>query len=51
LIALFVGWRMKPEVLASELSFGHPWLFTSWIWMLRVIAPLAILGILINGLR
>jgi NSS family neurotransmitter:Na+ symporter len=51
LIALFVGWRMKPAVLAAELNFGYPWLFTSWIWMLRVIAPLAILGILINGLR
>lgn len=50
LIALFVGWRMKPEVLASELDFGQPWLFTSWIWMIRVIAPLAILGILISGL-
>jgi NSS family neurotransmitter:Na+ symporter len=51
LIALFVGWRMKPEVLAAELNFGHPWLFIGWIWMLRLIAPLAILGILINGLR
>jgi len=50
LISLFVGWRMKPEVLVSELDFGYPWLFKTWTWMVRVVAPLAILGILINGL-
>ncbi len=51
LIALFVGWRMQPNVLDSELSFGSPWLFRTWIWTIRVVAPLAILGILISGLR
>ncbi len=51
LIALFVGWRMQPEVLVAELNFGSPWLFRIWIWMIRVVAPLAILGILISGLR
>jgi NSS family neurotransmitter:Na+ symporter len=50
LIALFVGWRMKPGVLVSELNFGNPWLFNTWMWMIRVVAPLAILGILISGL-
>jgi NSS family neurotransmitter:Na+ symporter len=51
LIALFVGWRMKPEVFEKELHFSRPWLLRTWIWMLRVVAPLAILGILISGLR
>ena len=50
LIALFVGWRVKPEVLAAELSFGKTWLFSTWLWMLRVIAPVAILGILWSSL-
>ncbi len=50
LIALFVGWRMKPEVLETELNFGSPWLFRTWVWLIRVVAPLAILGILISGL-
>ena len=51
LISLFVGWRMKPELLEGELSFYHPALFKTWIWMLRIVVPLAILGILISGLR
>ncbi len=50
LIALFVGWRMKPEVLETELNFGSPWLFRTWVWLIRVVAPLAILGILSSGL-
>jgi NSS family neurotransmitter:Na+ symporter len=50
LIALFVGWRMKPEVFETELHFSRPWLLRTWVWMLRVVAPLAILGILISGL-
>ena len=50
LIALFVGWRVKPEVLAAELSFGKSWLFSTWLWMLRIIAPVAILGILWSSL-
>jgi NSS family neurotransmitter:Na+ symporter len=51
LIALFVGWRMKPEMIAGDLSFSHPLLFKTWLWIMRVVAPLAILGILISGLR
>ena len=51
LIALFVGWRMQPELIERELSFGSSWLFKTWLWTIRVIAPLAILGILINGLK
>lgn len=50
LIALFVGWRMKPEVIDSELSFASPLLFNTWLWTIRIVAPLAILGILISGL-
>lgn len=50
LIALFVGWRMRPEVLAEELSFGTPALYAVWLWIMRVIAPLAILAILISNL-
>jgi len=46
LIALFAGWRIKPEVLAEDLSFGSPALFTAWLWMIRVVAPLAIAWVL-----
>jgi len=51
LIALFVGWRMKPELIDNELSFGSAAMFKAWLWTIRVVAPLAILGILISGLR
>ncbi|HET6564613.1 MAG TPA: sodium-dependent transporter [Xanthomonadales bacterium] len=52
LIALFVGWRMKAALLASELRTrtGSPY-FRIWLFLLRYIAPLAILGVLIQGLR
>jgi len=50
LIAVFIGWRVKPAALAEELSFGNALLFKCWLWMLRVVAPLAILGILWSGL-
>lgn len=51
LIALFVGWRMKPQVFENELSSARPWLLKTWIWMIRVVAPIAILGIMISGLQ
>jgi len=51
LIAVFVGWRMQPEVLERELDFGSPVLLRAWVWMIRVVAPIAILGILISGLK
>jgi NSS family neurotransmitter:Na+ symporter len=51
LIALFVGWRMKPELIDSELSFSSTVMFTAWLWALRVVVPVAILAILISGLR
>jgi NSS family neurotransmitter:Na+ symporter len=50
LIALFVGWRMQPEMPEGDLSFFHPALYKTWLWTVRVIAPAAIFGILVSGL-
>ncbi|MBT8442863.1 MAG: sodium-dependent transporter, partial [Gammaproteobacteria bacterium] len=50
LMAVFVGWLIKPRVLAEDLSFGSTTMFTIWLWMIRVIAPLAILGVLYSSL-
>ncbi|MDH3305656.1 MAG: sodium-dependent transporter [Gammaproteobacteria bacterium] len=50
LMAVFVGWLIKPSVLAEDLSFGSPLLFKVWLWMIRVVAPLAILGVLYSSL-
>jgi neurotransmitter:Na+ symporter, NSS family len=51
LIAIFVGWRMQPAVLEEELRFRRRVLFSCWLWMVRVVAPLAILAILVSGLK
>ncbi|MGV0005466.1 MAG: sodium-dependent transporter [Candidatus Porifericomitaceae bacterium WSBS_2022_MAG_OTU9] len=38
LIALFVGWRLPTVV--SHVALGFPgWLYKSWLWSLRVVAP------------
>ncbi len=51
LIALFVGWRMRPETIRENLAFGNPLLATVWLWLMRVIAPVAILAVLITSLQ
>jgi NSS family neurotransmitter:Na+ symporter len=50
LMALFVGWRIQPAMLKEDLSFGGRGLFNTWLWMIRVIVPLAILWVLYSSL-
>ena len=40
--AIFVGWRMRPEILRRELSRESNVLFSLWRFLLRYIAPPAI---------
>ncbi len=52
MVAIFVGWVMGPRA-ADEVTVDgeHPGiLLTLWIFILRFVAPVAILAILINGL-
>jgi NSS family neurotransmitter:Na+ symporter len=51
LIAIFVGWRMRPDDLTDELPAMGPALFKVWLLMIRVVVPIAILAILISGLK
>lgn len=46
LLALFVGWRIRPEAIRQELQIKNPALFRAWFWLLRWVAPLSIAGIL-----
>ena len=46
LIALFVGWRMQVATLQEELPLMTPPVFQVWLWMIRVVAPLAIVGVM-----
>ena len=50
-IVIFVGWFMRPQVLDEELHFGSRLLFRTWLWTIRIVAPLAVLAILVSGLQ
>ena len=50
LMALLVGWLVKPSVLAEDLSFGSALIAQAWLWMIRVVVPIAILWILLTSL-
>ena len=49
-IALFVGWRIKKEHLDSQLIFPSPAVANTWLFLIRFVAPLAILLVMINTL-
>ena len=48
LIALFVGWRMKPEMLRDMLHLRPTWLYPVWLWSMRVVVPALLLIVLFN---
>ncbi|MBT8086562.1 MAG: sodium-dependent transporter [Gammaproteobacteria bacterium] len=50
LMAVFVGWLVKKDVLAGDLDFGGTTLFNIWLWMIRIVVPVAILGVLASSL-
>ena len=50
LIAVFVGWYVRPQVLDEELHFGSRLVFRIWLWTIRIVAPLAVFAILVSGL-
>ena len=50
LLALFVGWRIKPEAISEELRFSNPTLFRIWFWLLRWVVPISIALILYSSL-
>ena len=50
LLAVFVGWMIKPEAIKEELNIQNPRLFNSWFWLLRWVAPISIALILYSSL-
>lgn len=50
LLALFAGWRIKPDVIAEQLQIRNQSLFRAWFWLLRWVAPISIALILLAGL-
>lgn len=50
LTAIFVGWRMKRELILQELHLDSARFIRVWHWVLRYISPLAVLAVLLGGL-
>ncbi len=50
LLALFVGWRVSPQAVASELNIHSKWFFGAWFWLLRWLVPVSITIIFISNL-
>ncbi|WP_461576613.1 sodium-dependent transporter [Sulfuricaulis sp.] len=48
LIALFAGWVMKPDAMREALRLRTPWVFSTWLWLMRVVIPLLMLIVLLN---
>ena len=46
LIALFAGWRMKPDTMREALHLRPSWLYFAWIWSLRIVIPVLLLIVL-----
>jgi NSS family neurotransmitter:Na+ symporter len=42
LYALFAGWWISKQTLLSEIGVGDGAVFDLWLWLVRVIAPLAV---------
>lgn len=39
LIALFAGWALKPDTLREVLHVRPAWLYSVWLWLIRVVIP------------
>ena len=50
LLAVFVGWLIKPDMIRAELQMKNPALFRIWFWLLRWVAPISIALILYTSL-
>ncbi|MBF0264615.1 MAG: sodium-dependent transporter [Gammaproteobacteria bacterium] len=49
LIALFVAWKMKKEYVHQEIA-AHPIIFPAWQFLLKFVAPTAVLIVFMNAL-
>lgn len=50
IIALFMGWGWKKTDALRDSDFGESTIGIVWIWLLRIVAPIAVLLIFLNGL-
>ncbi|NNC98375.1 MAG: sodium-dependent transporter [Gammaproteobacteria bacterium] len=46
-ISIFAGWIMCRVSTSDELGLGTDWRYTTWLWLSRIIAPLAVLFVML----
>lgn len=51
LISIFAGWVMCRVSTSDELGFGTDWRYTTWLWLSRLVAPLAVLYVMLVKLN
>jgi len=49
LTALYVGWRLERAFVLNEADFGESRVGTVWLWLVRILVPVTILGILLQS--
>lgn len=49
LTALYVGWRLERASALAEADFGRNGLGVVWLWLVRILVPVTILGILVQS--
>jgi NSS family neurotransmitter:Na+ symporter len=47
-VAVFVGWGLKPAVTREALDLSSPCLFDAWLWLVRIVIPLALVLVAFN---
>lgn len=49
LFSVFTGWKMPLDVVQKEFGPYARWIFLSWLWIIRVLVPIATLIIFLKG--
>lgn len=52
-IGIFVAWAWKRDAVHTEVMTGSnlpPWIFATWMFLVRYIAPIAILAVFLQGI-
>lgn len=50
LIAIFAGWRMRQSSSREELGLAEGLLYKTWLFLVRIVAPLALIAVFFGGL-
>jgi NSS family neurotransmitter:Na+ symporter len=50
-IAIFAGWRMTRASTRDELHMTEGWLYATWRFLVRFVAPLGVLIVFLNALN